>query len=247
MPLKSISAPGDVQREIRQLISDFALNRQTFANELGFTKRALDSWLLPSSSKGFRAIGPEEIRRIREWGELKLREQKNRMRKGLTPSRPVSSRRSKTLFPAIFRLHYRSHMRFAGRGVIERVEYSFSPAGLDSVKFPEDLWDLRSEEVRYIRTSDTPLLDERTWLFIQEVESLDLLSGYEQAIFTTQPSSICDSVCSCIYGERYFVLHRSYKPFGAIDGVITHYGTSDEEIILNGAGRRVSWPWDDGE
>jgi len=45
---------------LRDAMQCLSMTRQVFANRIGASKRALDNWLLPTDSKGFRPM-PETV------------------------------------------------------------------------------------------------------------------------------------------------------------------------------------------
>jgi aspartate carbamoyltransferase catalytic subunit len=56
---------------LREAIEHFGMTRQEFASRIGATKRALDNWLLPSDSKGYRPMPDVVWTLIREIGPQK--------------------------------------------------------------------------------------------------------------------------------------------------------------------------------
>jgi aspartate carbamoyltransferase catalytic subunit len=74
------------QEMLRQSMKDLAMTRNAFAERLGVSRRALDTWLLPASSRGHRSMPDVVARLLASRPEAATAAQASNLRARLAPS-----------------------------------------------------------------------------------------------------------------------------------------------------------------
>lgn len=229
------------------------LSRRELAERCDFEKRALDSWLLPSESKGYRRAPPEVLEKLQKL-ELEATLAKRGFYEGsLSKIVPVVATRSPTIiFPTVYRHSIRSDVSDG-----EEVRLTFDPAPMGRARRRS------SDVVRPLGpflSGDDPMLDEGgAWLMIQEHKNLDALNGYFNAIYRSFDFEVRSTISGCFFMGSLFTLHLMPTPPGARYDVLTQYSSdthwveSKEDggvyesvavIRLDGRGERVTHAWE---
>jgi len=214
------------QAFIRDAMGQLGMNRRVFAEKLGISKRAVDTWLLPDDSKGLRKLVPEMQIKIYD----ALREASIGKRRNINEAKV--NKKAGAVFCDMFNFRFPTIYRFSGHyyGLdvkpdleTSAVQYSLSPDPSNSkiTIFVED----KPRPIRHLEKGiDTG------WLFVNEHVNLDAADGYMRGKSEVDPETNTSWLYK--FEGRLITLSHMPKPAEAVMDCLIFYSSDFYPAML---------------
>lgn len=234
----------DQRQFLRDAMKELGMTRDGFAARFGFTRRALDSWLLPITSKGYRQMG-ETLTALREELALQRSSKVFPFKEGvLVDGYPVIDLMG-TIFPTLFeetwrdnvlRSEIREYQNRDGKrtkGPVRVVTAELGPecSGVFSFRNRYDDSDHAQQIMHRKRTPLAHLDVERhkdIWVFIthhrtqREAHAYLGATYHQSAVFSGDDDDAFERSDACRYNGGYYTLFVRNKPPSGIGGLLIY-------------------------